>query len=267
MYKLILYIIIFLILLILVAFLLARRTELADHLKTPVRPLKLGGLVRTLTSKTPCVAPVANKSKANAKSILKYKLFTSIEFLTLYGKKSNNVVFIGSNSGTHLTMLRKLFPHKFYILKVSGEEKTPENLSDSYIINNIRDAPPNSLIISHLEPTKENLSMIKDIIENAEPTTFSIRFNPQNASTYFAGDLFIPPFLFNNDTQLISNKIVSAQYDVNGYKCKMGFFNRRIRPYNYDKQVANHIIAEFRQNFDHMWIEEKIHREIEKFLS
>lgn len=267
MYKLIVFALLFLLFVIIVAFLLARRERRKENLQFVNIPRKVGGLARKITSNMP-MGNISESRKLSG-NMLKYKLLTSIEFLTNYSKFNSRVIFLGTAPAKHIIFLRKLFPNQHYIIIKSGKklDKRVKNLPNVEIIDDVTKLPKYKyLFISYLDPSKENLIKVRDIISKLQIKTASIRFQPYPNMSYFAGDLYIPPYVIGADLQLITRGVSTQKYHRSSIMNRLAFFNQRMKLYGYDDQVNRYIIDEFSDKVGHKWIKEKIISKLNKFV-
>lgn len=268
MYKLILFALLFLLLIIIVAFLLIRREYKKENLRFINIPRKVGGLARKITSNMP-VGTIA-ESRQLSGNMLKYKLLTSIEFLTNYSKVDSKVVFLGTSPAKHIIFLRKLFPDQHYIIVKGTKDKLNKsvvNLPNVEIVDNITKLPKYKyLLISYLDPTKDNLMYICDIMKKLQIKAASIRFQPYPNMTYFAGDLYIPPYVIGADLQLVTHGANYKKYERGNIMNRLAFFNQRMKLYGYDDQVNKYVVDEFSDKVGHKWIKEKILSKLNKFV-
>lgn len=242
MYRIILYAIVFLILLIVVAFLLTRRMSRIGNLQyiVPQRRFQ-GGLIRRLTPNIP--KTYVGESTSLEENEKKYQILTGIEFLTDH--KTKNVLIMGAKPSD---LLINLFP-----TRVFHDMKSVDELVDKPVV-----------IISYLPATKKNLEEVARVVEKLSPIAISVRYNPVIINRYFSGELYIPPYISGTDTQLISKSRTYTTYNTNDYLARMSFFNARIKLYGYNEQVEEYVVNMFKRTESHLWIKEKIMSELSK---
>lgn len=265
MYKLILFVLLFLLLIITVAFLLARRESRKENLIYTNTRRVVGGLTRTITNKTP--AEAIQESRELSGDMLKYKLLSSIEFLTDYSRYNSRILILDNENTKYLIFLRKLFPtHTYYVI---GKHKLGSQLrdDDKIIRLNLSELPPFPyLLISFLPSSRENLNVIKGTINDKYISAASLRFKPGIVNTYFAGELYIPPYVTGMDVQLITRGSSMVTYNKENILSQLAFFNNLIKPYGYNEQAKEHIVENFAEKINHIWIKEKVLYKLNQFV-
>lgn len=185
-------------------------------------------------------------------------LLSEIEFLTLYGQLSREVVYIGAAPGTHILILAALFPnHHFYLY--DSQDFNPVLRSQKNItcyqtlftletasiyqsrpillISDIRTANGQLSFEAFEDCVGVDMNFQKKIYETIIPVKalFKFRF-PFIAQQfdYLVGDIYLPVWgkFQTAEARLVPQDGIKA-YDVDGYNDQMHYFNvvERVRHY------------------------------------
>lgn len=197
-------------------------------------------------------------------------LMSEIEFLTLYGMLSMNVVYAGSAPGIHIPFLMRLFPrHKFYLydpnpfcvrdssrVKIYNDYFTDDTATDLrkkfngnlLFISDIRRTPAEDDFENFERLVAEDLGMQRRWIEIMKPKMsmlkFRIPFTLKTPMEYLDGDVHFQVWAphRSSETRLITDGHSTKMYDPKKYEDTMYRFNLCTRHQVYKHNIPLDIV-------------------------
>jgi len=197
-------------------------------------------------------------------------LMSEIEFLTLYGKLSTNVVYAGSAPGIHIPFLIRLFPrHKFYLydpnpfcvrespkIKIYNDYFTDDTASELrrkfdgnlLFISDIRRTPEEDNFDNFEKLVGEDLDMQRRWIGIMKPKMsmlkFRLPFTLKTPMEYLDGDVHLQVWAphRSSETRLITDGRSTRMYDPKQYENIMYRFNLCTRHQVYKHNIPLDIV-------------------------
>jgi hypothetical protein len=196
-------------------------------------------------------------------------LLTEIEFLTMFAKKGDIIVYAGAAGGKHIPYLAKMFPEVTFDLwdpnpfsiketeqiKIFNEyftedvaKKYSENGDKILFMSDIRTADTNKLDAEEIEEYVFNdMKMQQDWHETIKPKRSMLKFRlpwDSGKTKYLKGDIYFQVWApqTSTETRLITDKIVNGkikyhEYDNTKYESQCMYFNNVTRVSLYPHNV------------------------------
>ncbi|MEM3062935.1 MAG: hypothetical protein QW303_05265 [Nitrososphaerota archaeon] len=218
--------------------------------------------VRILPSDTPRIPYYSRKDEK--KTVIHWGqrklLLSEIEFLTLYAKPGDQVIYAGSAPGTHIFYLSALFPYVKFILvdpapfnireskrieihqTLFTDELAKEIKGDLFICD-IRSADWEIMSEQEVEERVEkdmNAQMKWHEIINPRASILKFRLPWKEGSTeYLSGDIYLPVWgpTTTTESRLIVTQNEKKIYDNKKYEEQMFYFNTVMRVARYKHNI------------------------------
>lgn len=200
-------------------------------------------------------------------------LLSEIEFLTLHGEESKNVVYAGAAPGNHIEFLSELFPnHYFYCVDPAPFSKhlinsnifTYQNKFDNYMACQFKQLNP--LFISDIRTANYTTQSAEDVEKAIKqdmdaqmrwhiilraphamlkfrlPWSEATRTSSSGITTYLDGELRLPVWGPQSTTEcrlIVDRHARTRDYDNTTYEEQMFYFNtvQRIASYDNERSV------------------------------
>lgn len=188
-------------------------------------------------------------------------LLWHIEFLTIHGNKSKEVVIYDADACSHLPLLSSLFPDHHFTAYVRREHPSSSRITQKDINEPL---PTTPCLYIHYALAYDNPNLLLEeekAVNLLQPLASLLRFSlpyQEGNTTFFAGDIYYPVWgpLSSLETVMMVTNLTNASYDHKAYEERMYRFNTitrsqiyRSSPHfletGYDMQAELHILCEY----------------------
>ena len=195
-------------------------------------------------------------------------LMSEIEFLTLYGRTNQMVVYAGAAPGTHIALLSEMFPalHFYcvdpapFTVKQTDKITLVQDLFSNEMAQKLGEQYPGLLFISDIrsadferdkeciveEKVQRDMAMQKEWHIRMKPVRSMLKFRlpwAAGMTSYLDGDVYLPVWgpITTTETRLITKEssVAEIDYDNKKYEEQLFFFNTVGRPALYKHDVTD----------------------------
>jgi len=213
---------------------------------------------RSLNQSIPCDISYKRR-KGEVKTVIHWGqrklLMSEIEFLTLYSKNNDIVIYAGAAPGTHTNYLSKLFKNINFILidpaPFNCKETNKIKIINDFFTNDLAEQYKNkqTLFISDIrsvdwsqsndeeveEKVKRDMDMQRKWVEILQPRYSMLKFRlpwKDGNTKYFDGVIYLPVWgpVTTSESRLITDGRRYREYNNINYENQMYYFNTIMRP-------------------------------------